>query len=145
LKKRLLVAVVSSIFSISLFGNSADFEDINWNADYEEAINIAKIDKKPTMVLITSTRCKWCKKMKEKTLSNENIIGRLNSKFSTVEVTRKSDEYPEDVLRARAVPTIYFLDTDGKPMMRPVVGYWNVENFQSYLDDAEKVAKKVIK
>jgi len=43
-------------------------------------------------------------------------------------------------LKVRAVPTIYFIDSEGDPIMKPVVGYWDIENFQSYLDDAERKA-----
>jgi len=119
-----------------------EYDDVDLKIDFEEAVEMGKIENKPVMVLITSTRCKWCKKFKKKTLSNDKIINRLNDKFSVVEVTRKKDDYPYKKLRARAVPTIYFVGADGKPFMRPVIGYWNIENFDSYLDDAERRFKR---
>jgi thioredoxin-related protein len=128
------------ISSMTLF--SGDYEDINWESDFSDALKSAKFQSKPTMVLITTKRCKWCKKMKRKTLGNEEVIGRLNSNFVTVEVTRRVDDYPYKELRARAVPTIYFLSAEGKPLMRPVIGYWNVENFLSYINRAEKQAMR---
>jgi len=131
--KLLLILVI--LFTYSQAG---EYDDIDLKIDYEEAVEIGQIDKKPIMILITSKRCKWCKKLKKKTLSNDKIINRLNENFSVVEVTRKKDDYPYKKLRARAVPTIYFLGSNGKPFMRPIIGYWNVENFSSYLDDAER-------
>jgi thioredoxin-related protein len=129
--------------SIVLF--AGDYEDIDWEIDFKDAMKVAKYQKKPTMVLITQKRCKWCKKMKKKTLSNDAIIDRLNENFVTVEVTRRKDDYPHKELRARAVPTIYFLSADGEKLMRrPVIGYWNVENFMSYINKAEKNAMRLV-
>ncbi len=134
----LIIALMTALSSL----NGGEYDDIDWGVDYNDAVKIGEKSNKPIMVLITSKRCKWCNKLKSKTLSDDTIIERLNASFSTVEVTRKEDDYPYKKLRARAVPTIYFLGKDGKPLMRPVVGYWNIENFNSYLDDAERLAKK---
>ena len=127
---------------LTMFSFAGEYDDIELKIDYDEAISIGKIEGKPVMVLITSKRCKWCKKFKKKTFSDDKIINRLNENFSVVEVTRKKDDYPYKKLRARAVPTIYFLNSNGKPFMRPVIGYWNIENFNSYLSDAERKFKK---
>jgi thioredoxin-related protein len=126
--------------SIALF--AGDYEDIEWELDYKDATKVANYQNKPIMVLITTKRCKWCKKMKHKTLSDDSVISRLNENFVTVEVTRREDDYPYKELRARAVPTIYFLSAEGKKIMRPVMGYWNVENFMSYIGKAEKEAMR---
>lgn len=135
-----LVIITTLLFT---FAYGGDYEDIEWSFDYEEAVQTGLKQDKPIMVLITSKRCKWCKKFKAKTLSNDKIINRLNNDFITVEVTRKKDDYPYKKLRARAVPTIYFINKNGKPVMRPVIGYWSIENFNSYLDDAQRKIKKV--
>ena len=121
-------------FSLSTL-SGADFYDINWEDSYKEALAEAKIQNKYVMVLITSKRCKWCKKLKRYTLTNDAVVNRLNDKFISVELTRKRDDYPQKELRARAVPTTYFLDADGNKIMnRPVIGYWNVRNYLSQLD-----------
>ena len=119
-----------------LFGG--DYHDIDWALDYRDAIKEAKSSKKSVMVLITSKYCKWCKKLKRETLSNDIVIDRVNREFVAVEVRRGAKNYPYRHLRARVVPTIYFLYNNGKPIMRPVRGYWSVENFLSYLDDAQR-------
>ena len=137
--------IVILLAIIFLFSYAGDYEDIDFKIDFEEAIEIGQIENKPTMVLITSKRCKWCKKLKTRTLSNDKIINRLNDKFTVVEVRRKQDDYPHKKLRARAVPTTYFVDFQGKPFMRPIIGYWNTENFSSYLDKAERKFKRLKK
>ncbi len=129
------------LFSINLFSDS--YKEIDWSIDYRDAIHTAQTSNKPIMVLITSQRCKWCKKLKLETLSDEVIIDRLNDNFVTLEVTRGQKTYPYRHLRARVVPTIYFLTKNGKPIIRPVRGYWGVENFNSYLDDVKRRLSKI--
>jgi len=130
---------------LSTLAFGSEYDDIDLKVDYDEVVEFSKIQNRPAMVLITSKRCKWCKKFKKRTLSDDKIINRLNENFVVVEVTRKKDDYPYKKLRARAVPTIYFIDGNGKPFMRPVIGYWNIENFNSYLNDAERRFKKLYK
>jgi thioredoxin-related protein len=131
------------IFSLnSLFGSS--IKDINWEYSYEDALKEAKKQNKYVMVLITSKRCKWCKKLKYRTLSNAKVINTLNDKFISVEITRNVDDYPKRELRARAVPTTYFLTPNGKKIMkRPVIGYWNVTNYLSHLNVVDRFIKKI--
>jgi thioredoxin-related protein len=136
----LVKIILTLLFPVLIFGG--DYEDIDWEVDYSDAIKVAKYQNKPVMVLITTKRCKWCKKLKNRTLSNDTIIGKLNSNFVAVEVTRRKDDYPYKKLRARAVPTIYFLDANGKPLMKPVIGYWNIKNFNSYIKFATRKAIK---
>ncbi len=130
------------IYVIIIIGalHGGTYKDIEWNNDYNDAIASAEVKNRPIMVLITSPQCKWCNKMKHSTLSDDEVIARLNSKFIIVEITKGEGDYPQSVLKARAVPTIYFIDNDGDPIMKPVVGYWDIENFKSYLDDAERKA-----
>jgi thioredoxin-related protein len=131
------------LISTSLSGG--DYDDIDWADSYKEALHLAKANNKYVMVLITSKRCKWCKKLKRKTLSSDPVIEKLNSKFVSVEVTRRKDEYPHRKLRARAVPTTYFLTPDGRAVMRPVIGYWNRTNYLSYLDDVDRKIRRLEK
>jgi len=133
----LLLSVSDSILS------AGEYDDIDWADSYQEALNLAKAENKNVMVLITSKRCKWCKKLKRKTLSKDSIINKLNSNFISVEVTRKRDDYPYKTLRARAVPTTYFLTPEGKTIMRPVIGYWNPSNYLSYLKDVDRRVKRL--
>lgn len=125
-----------------LQSSESSYKDIDWSINYRDAIKTAQHKNRPVMVLITSKRCKWCKKLKYETLSNEAIIDRLNDNFVTVEIDRYKRNYPYKRLRVRVVPTIYFLDKNGKPLMRPVIGYWSAENFNSYLDDVERRLKR---
>lgn len=114
--------------------------DINWSSNFEEAQAKAKKDHKPLLVLITSEQCRWCRKFEATTLQDNEIVGRLNSSFTMVHVTRDKSIYPKN-LTAKMVPMNYFLDGEGK-VIYSIPGYWGTEDYNSVLDDAIRQYKK---
>jgi aspartyl-tRNA(Asn)/glutamyl-tRNA(Gln) amidotransferase subunit B len=66
----------------------------------------------------------------------------INKDYISLRVTRGKDDYPES-LEAPGVPTTYFLDNKGNPIIRKVMGYWNIEDYLSFLDDVDyKLGRK---
>lgn len=121
---------------------SLNAAEINWVEEYDEAIDKAKRENKNVMLLITSTTCRWCRKLEATTLKDESVVTRINKDYIAVHVTRNFDDYPA-YLEAKAVPATYFLDTKGQPIIRKVMGYWNVEDYLSFLDDVDyKLGRK---
>lgn len=114
--------------------------DINWSSNFADAQAQAKKENKPLMVLITSEQCRWCRKFEATTLQNDEIVGRINSRFTSVHVTRDKSVYPQN-LSAKMVPMSYFLDGEGKIIYK-IPGYWGVEDYNSVLDDALRKYKK---
>ena len=116
--------------------------DIVWEKSFSKALVKAQKENKNIMVLITTETCRWCRKLESQTLTDEAIISRLNADYVSVHLTRDVDEYPR-YLDAPGVPTTYFLDRAGKPIIKRVMGYWNVEDYLSYLNDVDyKLGKK---
>ena len=101
----------------------------------------AETQGKRIMVLITQTACRYCKMMKKTTFKDPVIIKRIHEKYIFVEVDRYFDDYPED-LTVFGVPTTYFLYNDGSHIMRGAGGYWNSEDFASFMDDADRKVEK---
>lgn len=115
---------------------------INWESSFKAALAKAQMENKSMMVLITSTTCRWCRKLESETLTDESVIFRVNRDYVSVHLTRDVDDYPR-YLSAPGVPSTYFLDSNGKPIIKRVMGYWNVEDYHSYLDDVDyKLGKK---
>jgi len=128
------------IISLSVFSLYA--AELNWADSYKDAVSKAKNDKKNIMVLITTKTCRWCRKLESETLVDKNVIERLNKDYISLHITRGEGEYP-DFLEAPAVPATYFLDVDGNPLIKRVMGYWNVEDYFSFLDDVDyKLGRK---
>lgn len=131
MKKILLLALLSA----ALFG-----AEIGWEDTFAAAQAKAKKESKPMLVIITTEQCRWCRKLEATTLSDDEIISKINTRFVPVHVTRDKSIYPK-TLSAKMVPMSYFLDGNGK-VLYSMPGYWPVEDYQSILDDALRKAKK---
>ena len=131
------ILLLLSLLSFSLYSS-----ELNWADSYKDAISKAKAENKNVMLLITSHTCRWCRKLESETLMDEDIIKRVNKDYISIHVTRGEDEYPEELV-APGVPATYFLDNNGKPIIRKVMGYWNAEDYFSFLDDVDyKLGRK---
>lgn len=131
MKKILLLALLSA----ALFG-----AEIGWEDTFAAAQAKAKKESKPMLVIITTEQCRWCRKLEATTLSDDEIISKINTRFVPVHVTRDKSIYPK-TLSAKMVPMSYFLDGNGK-VLYSMPGYWPVEDYSSILDDALRKAKK---
>jgi len=120
------------VFSGSLFA-------LEWAKDLNTALNSAKKEHKAVMVMVESTHCRWCKKMKNHTLSDVSIEKRLES-FVVVKVMRDDGISMDKLPPVHGVPTIFFMKDD-RSILEEVVGYFDVKDFSSYIDDVEKKIK----
>ncbi len=118
-------------FSTLLFA-----EEIRWEKDINSAFSLAKKEHKAVMVMVEGKNCRWCVKMKKRTLADENIEKKLES-YITVKVMKEDENAIKDLPIIHGVPTIFFM-TPEKKVIESVVGYFNVEDFMSYLSDVEK-------
>jgi len=133
--QKILITLLLS--TLSLFS-----AEINWAKSYKEAISKAIAENKNVMVLMTTHTCRWCRKLESQTLTDAGIIERINRDYVPVHVTRDEDEYPAS-LDAPGVPATYFLNARGEPIIKRVMGYWNVEDYSSFLDDVDyKLGRK---
>ena len=114
--------------------------DISWQKEITTAIKVAKKENKTIMVFVVGQSCRWCVKMKRRTLSDENVDKRLKS-YIAVKVYREDEKAVSELPEIYGVPTIFFMTPD-KQIVESVVGYFNVEDFISYIDDVEKKLKK---
>jgi len=124
------------LMALTLFG-----AEVDWSSSYEQGLAKAKKANKPLLVLITSEQCNWCRKLESTTLRDEKIAGRINNKFEAVNVTKDKSIYPKELV-AKMVPMSYFVDPKTGKHFFSFPGYWNVEDYDSVLDDAEQKYKK---
>ncbi len=131
MKKLILLLFIS----VGLFAS-----EINWSKDYDSALAKAKKESKLVLVLVTTEDCRWCRKLEATTLKDERVTTKLNSKFSSVHVTRDVDKYPSTI-KAPMVPMSVFLNSDGK-IVHQLPGFWDGEDYNLILDDAIRKSKK---
>jgi len=121
------------LFSTSIFA-------LDWVKDLDSAVTMAQQEHKNIMVMVEGEYCRWCKKMKEHTLSDGTVEKRLE-KFVVVKVMREDSHAMAKLPPVRGVPTIFFMKED-RAVVEEVIGYFNVEDFISYIDDVEKKLKQ---
>ena len=127
--------LAGTFFSTTLFA-----EEITWLKDINSAFEMAKKEQRTVMVLVEGENCRWCKKMKHRTLGDENVQKKLKS-YITVKVMRENEDDVKDLPIIHGVPSIFFM-TPEKEVIESVVGYFNVEDFLSYISDVEKKTLK---
>jgi len=121
------------IFTGSLFA-------LDWVKDIDTAFTLAKKENKSVMVFVESEHCRWCKKMKGRTLSDENVEKRLE-KFILVKVMREDGDAMKHLPEVKGAPTIFFMKND-KEVLEDILGYFDVLDFTSYIGDVEKMMAK---
>ena len=123
--------LLGTLFSTTLFAG-----EIVWQKDIATAFDKAQKENKVLMVLVEGEHCRWCEKMKHRTLSKESVSERLEP-YVVVKVMREDAEAVEDLPAINGVPTIFFLKAD-KKVLETVVGYYNIVDFAGFIDNVEK-------
>lgn len=110
----------------ALFLNAMD-----WHDSYAEALNVSKATNKPMLVFLERENppCRWCKKMKKTTFMDANISALVQKHFVALKVDKYATNYPTHMIESQMVPAVFFIKPDETFLMKPVLGYWNAENF----------------
>ena len=110
--------------------------NIHWEKDFYSALKKAQKEHKVLMVFYESHSCSWCKKMLSSTLRNPKVVQRLYSVVA-VRVYKEEGNFPKKIA-SKYTPTTFFLSPSLHNIIRPLLGYQNVEYFLSYLDDVDR-------
>ena len=115
---------------------SSTLFSIEWVKDLDTAFAMAQKEHKDVMVLVEGENCRWCKKFKHRTLSDEDIEKRLE-KFVTVKVMREDPSTVSALPQIEGVPTVFFMK-ENKTVTETILGYRNVRKFTAAIDRVEK-------
>jgi thioredoxin-related protein len=111
--------------------------EIHWQPSYAQAKETAVKENKPMMVILVSHSCRWCQRLKNRTLNNPKVTDYVNRHFVPVIVYRGEGNYPDFITSAR-VPTTFFLSPDEEFLTKPWVGYQAPNEFLYDLKAARK-------
>ena len=125
--------------AISIWVLSTALFALEWAKDIDTAMLTAQKAHKNVMVMVEGEHCRWCKKMKGRTLSDESIEKRLE-KYVVVKVIRDDDNAMAKLPSVNGVPTIFFMKSN-KTVIQEVLGYLDVEDFTTIINDIEKKAQ----
>jgi thioredoxin-related protein len=132
---------MSKVLLLILFSLSPIFAapEIDWEKDLKSAYAQAAKEKKPLMIMVEGVHCRWCRKMIHGTFGEPGISRRLQ-RFVLVRLDKESEEARTKLPEVKYVPTLFFVTAKKKILLR-VTGYFNVGDFNSWLDDVEKELK----
>jgi len=115
---------------------SSTLFSLEWMKDVNSAFALAKKEKRNVMVLVEGENCRWCKKMKYRTLQDEAVEKRLE-KFVLLKVMREDASAMSLLPSVKGVPTILFMRAN-KAVAEEVLGFFDADDFISYINDVEK-------
>ena len=123
-----------------LIANTLFANEILWEKDIASAIAKAKESNQTVMIYVETDNCPWCRKMKHRTLAHDDVYAQLKN-YVVVRTIKNSTEAQKYRLNVTYVPTIFFFSPQ-EELYQKTVGYYNVEDFLSWLGDVEKKAHK---
>ena len=107
----------------------------NWLHDYDKALELATKEKKNVYLFVGADKCPFCKKFKDKTLSQSHVIEKLQKDYVLLYLSRDQHFIPEQFERV-GVPKHYFLSAKGEVLFASF-GLLEPEGFFLLLDEAE--------
>ena len=131
---------MKKILTVMLILTVSVMAELQWQANIPAALELAKKENKIVMVFVEGKECRWCKKMKHRILSDEKVEKRLQP-YTLVKVFQEDKEGMNLLPNIQGVPTIFFMTPD-KKVLEEVIGYFDVDDFISYIDSVETKVKK---
>ena len=97
---------------------------VSWLGDYDKALEEAKKEEKPLMVLLVKKDCKACNVSLVKNFMNRDYIEKLNEKYVAVMVTYEGEtSYPIELFYSTLFPTLFFVNSaDERFLEGPLYG-----------------------
>lgn len=107
----------------------------NWLHDYDKALQLAQKENKNIYVFIGADVCRFCDLFKQKTLSKQVVIQRLQKDYITLYLSRDRHKVPKKFEKF-GVPRHYFLNKSGKIIYKSY-GVLEPAGFFTILDEAD--------
>lgn len=87
-------------------------EHTRWHGDYDRALQRAKAEQKPLVVLLVKKECPRCRNIIRDCFANQPYVAALNAKSVTVIVTYEGhSSYPVELFYSRKFPTLFVVDS----------------------------------
>lgn len=109
---------------------------ILWHYNLDAAAARAVEQKKPMFIFFFNHYCEWCEKMKKETLSNQDIVNVLNTKFVPLQVDIDTSDLAKD-LDIKSIPTMVVISVapNGKvSTLGYKVGFMKSDEMLSFLN-----------
>ena len=98
-------------------------EDMNYESEYDAALEKAKKSGKPLMLFMTTSYCPWCRKLENRILSQTDIDKKIKEKYIPLMLNLDLDDYPEQFTKTRFTPILYIVNSTTEKIEHQFVGY----------------------
>lgn len=109
--------------------------ELNWEHNYDKALNQAKKEGKSVYLFIGADVCRWCDKFKDMTLSNQDVINKLKEDYVLLYMSRDRHNIPKH-FEVQGVPRHYFLTHEGE-IIYSTRGSREIDGFYSLLEEVD--------
>jgi len=144
MKRKYLLFLFSfglGLFS-SLQGAPLEFsKNMKYETNYDEAMKKGKKEKKPVMLVLSSSSCPWCRKMENQTLKRDDINKIVHENFIPLALDKDIDTYPKEFI-PQYVPTVLFINQNSGDYFDQSIGFKPYIKFQESLEEAITDSKK---
>ncbi len=100
---------------------------------YEQAVSLAKQNNKSIMLKLTADNCKYCTKMDNDVLSDNEVKILLDQNFIMVTIDVDKEVIPLNIKRT-ITPTFIFVDKNEK-ITSKLPGSWDKKDFMDLLNN----------
>lgn len=127
------------LLSLLLLISTLNAIELNWEHDYNKALAMAKKEHKMVYLFIGADRCKHCDRFKQQTLSNKDLIKKMQETYVLLYMSRDKHEIP-DGFEKYGVPFHYFLTSEGK-IIAEVQGSRELAGWNDVLDEVDLITE----
>lgn len=106
---------------------------MQYETNYEKALERAKAEGKNVMVLMITNYCPWCTKFEKRTLSDATIDTQIKAEYIPVIINKEEKNFPS-FLNVPIVPTTFFIDSKEQKVLHQSVGFSNKDDFTTLLE-----------
>lgn len=126
-KTRLLIVSILTVCLVWPSWGVAETTGPQWTP-YAKGLETAKALGKDVLIHFFSENCKYCHMMEQQTYRDKDVAAFMTQNFVTVKVNSDLARDLSAAFMVRALPTIWFLDSEGKKIA-PLPGFVPAEPF----------------
>lgn len=131
MKKILFVGLILAVLTLGVsFGFVAD--SLENTTDLTKAISDAQSQNKSILLIFDQDGCYYCDLLKQNTLSNKDLLSKLNEGYITVIVDINKEPQLAAKYHVFGTPTMIFLDSNQKQIGK-IDGYVEANEFLDYI------------
>ncbi len=131
MKKILFVGLILAVLTLGVsFGFAAD--SLENTTDLTKAISDAQSQNKSILLIFDQDGCYYCDLLKQNTLSNKDLVSKLNEGYITVIVDINKEPQLAAKYQVFGTPTMIFLDSNQKQIGK-IDGYVEANEFLYYI------------